>query len=190
MIVEINTSKLIEEGLTSDQYVLLYLIWEKKSAVASHLLKNNQALVKSLPDLVEKKYLLKFDSSTIIIDRKKVQQLIGLKVDFFWELFNTYPAKVFTGGSNRVLRALSHDSWDAKTCKKKYESKIKTLAKHEHVMDCLNAELNERRKRNSMEYMQQLITWINQSSWEKSEVLLESQTVNKLNGDRYGEGLI
>ena len=190
MIVEINTEQLIKEGLTSSQYVLLCLIWQNNYAEAALILQNDQGLVNSLPELVEKKFVLKLEKTTIIIDRKKVQALLELKDDFFWELYNTYPAKVFVKGGNRTLRSLSHDSWDAKTCKRKYEAKVKTLAKHEHVMACLEAELAERRrKRDGMAYMQNFETWINQSSWEKSEPLLESKTLSKIQ-PRYGEGLV
>ena len=45
--------------------------------------------------------------------------------------------------------------------------------KHQHIIQCLNKELQLRKVGNGLAYMQQLETWINNYSWEKYSDLSE-----------------
>ena len=50
------------------------------------------------------------------------------------------------------------------------------INKHNEVIKALQTELDIRRKGNGLEYMQQLVTWVNNHTWEKYIGLDESES--------------
>lgn len=175
MIVEVNVDTCLKDNLTASQYTFLSLLWQKKVNTAIELMKIDIGLQKSLPDLLERKYLMTKDNLWII-ERKKCNMLFGEREDSdFWEFFNTYPMKVSLNGSTRVLRAQDPNAKNAMEAKSKYKARVKSKAMHRHVMACLNAEMEQKRRSNKLGYMQNIITWLNQQSWQMSEYLLKNE---------------
>lgn len=120
-------------------------------------------------DLVQKDYLSVVFQTVELTDKgRNLFETTSSFIDTaFKELYELYPRHVPDGrGGYRVLRAKALDSEDAKVCKKKYESAIKNDKKlHDKVIKGLRIELYMRK--NSMTYMNNLQTWINQRAWEK-----------------------
>ena len=192
MIIEVNTDYLIQSKLTANQYVMLNLLFEGKLNSFEYYLLTYDA-TEDLKDLQSKGYLLNYSEdiqvNDLIISRDKVLKLFGYEESLFWEIFGTYPIKVSNGsGGTRALRPTSHKSALTKKMQKKYEKKVKTKAKHEHIMRCLKAEMWMRKKSNSLQYMQQLDVYLNQESWYNYEYLLEMSNEQKTNN--YGQELI
>ena len=196
MLIEINVDLLIKNGLTASQYVMLKLLNDGNvNTFALYALTAGRE--EELQDLVTKGYLLGYnpegDINTVTLAKTKVGELFALPDGYFWEFFGTYPIKVNKkSGGQRILRSSSPDSREAKICEQKYMARVKTLNQHKHVMRCLEAEMWHRRKGNDMEFMQQMVTYINQESWSKYEGLLElsSQVQAEKQKPKYGQKLI
>lgn len=175
MIVEVDVQVCLDSKLTISEFVFLSLLWQKKANTAIELMKNDIGLQKSIPDLHKRGYLIVKDKLWII-DRKKCNLLFGKREDSdFWEFFSTYPMKVSLNGATRVLRAQDPNSKNAIEAMGKYKARVKSKAMHRHVMACLNAELEQKKRSNKLGYMQNIITWLNQQSWQMSEYLLKNE---------------
>ena len=61
--------------------------------------------------------------------------------------------------------------------KKRYLNKIRTSIKNEDVFYRLQQEIETRTNENSMKYMSNIISWINQCGWEKYEPLKTGQKI-------------
>lgn len=196
MNIEINVSQLIKNKLTASQYVMLLLLFENNTELFVNYANLYGFAKKEIQGLVDQGYILSCDPQNpltcITIARDKVRTLIGVEESYFTELFNTYPIKVPSRDNGvRILRASSLSSKDAKTCKEKYDRYIRgNILKHKHVMDCLNKELEVRKRGGQMQFMHALVTYINKNAWDTYEGLLtENNTIT--NADtKYGEDLI
>lgn len=161
MIIEIDTERLANLGLSSDEYVYLTMLSRNeidsslKLNVDLELLQTNGWVKLGEGDEVTLRD--KFDSSTIS------------DFDQMWHgLLSRFPLKVINQGTVRMLRAKDPDSKANSKSKAKYKKIVGTdKEKHDRIIQCLNRELDLRRKGNGLGYMQMLETWINNHSWEK-----------------------
>jgi len=191
VVIQINTKAMLEAGLTGTQYMLLELLKVRNNKVIRQYLDMDPSAKEDLLVLKTLGYILKMDKTGYLINHKQINQVIDLKDELFWEIFGMYPIKVYNGNVTRILRASSPDSKEAQECLKKYKTKVKTIEKHEHIVKCLNVELGMRNKEKNTEYMQKLVTWLNQSSWENYESFVnEAGNMNLENKESYGGGLV
>lgn len=188
MVIEINTSSLINGGLTPNQFTILKILFEKKIQIAKQLLTANDYKA-DISVLKSKEYIIQFDATGFLVDDKKCKELFELPDSSFWELFSAYPIKVpGRNGGSRILRASSENAKDTTLCKKRYDNVVKTRELHDFIMECLDVELKMRRKTNAMQFMQELNVWLNQRSWEKYASLLEeAKTITEV---KHGQQLI
>lgn len=195
MNVEINVPGLIKNKLTASQYVMLLLLFEENTELFVNYVNLYGFAKKEIQGLVDQGYILSCDPQNpltcITIARDKVRKLVGIEESYFTELFNTYPLKVSDGRAVRVLRPSSLSAKAAKVCKEKYDRYIKgNLIKHKHVLDCLEKELQTRRRGGNMQYMHALETYINKNAWDAYEGLLDANTTIKHQDTKYGQDLI
>jgi len=191
MIVQVNVENMIANNLTTTEYVLLELLRLRKDNYIKRYIAIDSKAKKAIYSLKSLGYILKIDKNGYTIDQKKCSRLLDMDESNFWELFSTYPIKVISGNEMRILRVADPDSQGAKKLLKKYESKVKTKSKHQRILACLNLELKMRKKDNSLKYMQQLSTWLNQESWEKYESFLDQVgTLNLTNNEIHGGKLV
>ena len=195
MNVEINVEGLISKKLTASQYVMLVLLFESKTELFVNYVNLYGFANKELQGLVDAGYILNCDPANpltcITIARNRVRKLLGIEESYFTELFNTYPIKVSNGQSLRILRPTSLSSKAALTCKAKYDRYVNGhVLKHKHVIDCLDKELEIRRRGGNLEFMHALETYINKNAWDAYEGLLDDSTTIKSSDTKYGEGLI
>ena len=185
MIVEINTEKL--DGMGCNEIAALQLLYEGKTIPDSLKDHINFTL------LSDKEYVLLHNSSHRI-NKKKVQDLLGLKDSYFWELFSMYPMKVpGAKGGSRSLRSTNIHSEEAEKCRDKYEAYLQKKSagmRHAHVMRCLDAELKMRKSSGALPFMAELPTYINQQGWHKYEYLLDEEVSGVQSQEKYGEKLI
>lgn len=161
MIIEIDTERLANLGVSPDEYVYLTMLSRNeidssfKLNVDLELLQTNGWVKLGEGDEVTLRD--KFDSSTIS------------DFDQMWHgLLSRFPLKVINQGTVRMLRAKDPDSKANSKSKAKYKKIVGTdKEKHNRIIQCLNRELDLRRKGNGLGYMQMLETWINNHSWEK-----------------------
>jgi len=189
MLIEVNTETCVQNNLTPSQFVFLALLWQKETDVALEILSKDSSLKDSIKDLLDRGFLMMI-SNRYIIERKKCNELFGESEDSdFWEFFSTFPLKVMSNGTSRPLRAQDPNSKNALEARAKYKAKVKSKAMHKHVMACLNAELDNRKRSNKLGYMQNIITWLHQQTWQMSEYLLKSENP-KYVAPKHGEGLV
>lgn len=161
--ITVHVPTLIGLGLNANQYMHLAFLYHQLPANLAPL---DDADIDSL---IEKDYLRVVFTTVELTDKSR--NLFEASNNFvdaaFKELYDLYPRQVPDGrGGYRVLRAKGLDSEDAKVCKRKYESLIRNDKKlHVKVMKGLRNELLMRK--NSMTYMQNMQTWLNQRAWEK-----------------------
>lgn len=160
MIIEIDTERLTNLGLSPDEYVYLSLL--KSSQL--ELLKLNVDL-----ELLQTKGWVKIGEEDDVTLRDKFDSLTISDFDQMWHgLLSRYPLKVINQGTVRMLRAKDPDSKANAKSKAKYQKIVGTdKEKHNRIIECLNRELDFRRKGNGLGYMQMLDTWVNNHSWEK-----------------------
>jgi|TARA_R110002020_G_scaffold292835_1_gene508241 hypothetical protein len=195
MNVEINVPGLIKNKLTASQYVMLLLLFEGNTELFVNYANLYGFAQKEIQGLVDQGYVLSCDPKNpltcITIARDKVRSLIGIEESYFTELFNTYPLKVSDGRSVRMLRPSSLSAKAAKVCKEKYDRFIKgNLIKHKHVIECLEKELQLRKRGGNLQYMHALETYINKNAWENYAGLLDTETTIQAQDTKYGQDLI
>lgn len=107
----------------------------------------------------------------------------------FDELFGNFPAKVRgPNGQHRPLRAKSEGTKDYRVCRDKYIKILKEGYSHDRIMKALKAELEEKRRSDSMGYMKALVHWLNARQFEMYEHLIEEE--EKKEESNYGRSII
>lgn len=91
------------------------------------------------------------------------------KYDDFEQLYAMYPVSVTRpDGSVDYLRK------DRMLCSKIYSIVVKgNKDSHDHIMRCLNSELNYRKSSGTMKYMKRLSKWLSQREWENFEDVID-----------------
>ena len=171
--VDLDFPALFAIGLTPDLYLLLYwkfhsTMYEFPSILSFHFSGY------SLKYLEDNDYI-KITGFNQFELRDKSNQMFSPNSfnKMFYELLSTFPLKVPSyNGTYRVLRPKDPGANLNKVAKKKYFDIIKgKQGLHDKIIKSLNNELENRRNANSFMYMQNLITWLNQRTWEMYEDL-------------------
>ena len=182
IIIDLNALK--KTNLQTDEYIIMELIrLEKNKELYSFLMdhmKLKEDELKMFFEYYEEQEWIKIvknidvnNLTNCLVLREKYITLALPKTeevdfDIIWNLF---PISAPTVSGNRPLRAMSLESQNYKDAKKRYLNKIKTSIKNEDVFYRLQQEIETRTNENSMKYMSNIISWINQCGWEKYEPL-------------------
>ena len=172
MKVDVDFEVLEQTGISADDFLYLYIIYRKGF---NYL--NNLNLKPNLEDLQEKGYIKLGETPDHHVIRQEFIDLFSSNFDqMFAELIGTYPIKVTT--INRGIRVLHAKDPDAKAnlkSKLRYKKVVgDKVYKHRHIMNCLDKQLTI--ERNTLSFLQNLETWINNHTWEKYENLDEHDT--------------
>ena len=90
--------------------------------------------------------------------------------DEFYEVFPVYVTR--PDGTKGFLRA------NVNKCRKEYNKIIgKSKAMHDHIMDCLKFELQDKVTTGKMIYMQTMWKWLVQHGWEYYEDRVKEETI-------------
>ena len=172
MRVEIDFEVLSETKMSADDFLYLYIIYRKGFNYLTQL-----NLKPNIDRLQENGYV---KLGELPEDHTIRQDFIDLFVsDFeqmFAELISTYPMKVNSpNGGVRILHAKDPDAKANDKCRDKYKKIVNDKPyKHKHIMKCLDLQLTL--DRDSLGFLQNLETWINNYTWEKYENLDENDT--------------
>jgi hypothetical protein len=198
MIVEVNVDYLYDYQISAAQYLFLSLCNNKKFNTADKLVHRNKITIEEIKDLKEKGFILndvvETDSSKIIFSKVNIGKLFNVSPDkeYFWELVSYFPIKVNSNRGERILRPKSHEAKEMKECKKKYDRILgnkNSKEVHEHILKCLLAELDFRKRNNSLGFMRALTTWLNKQEWYSFEHLIDLSNTSKTT-PTYGQQLI
>lgn len=131
-------------------------------------------------NLVKKGYIVKLSNDQIIPSPKAVNYFESSET--FEKFYNTFPHKVpGRFGEERPLRNASVESNGALVTKGIFKSKTKGNQRlQQHIIEVLEAEIQWRENNNSLQYMNNIDTWLRQNNFEKYEYLLENNsTINR-----------
>jgi hypothetical protein len=134
-------------------------------------------LDKDIDSLVEKEFLKKL-SKQVILSEKAINYFESSEL--FNKFYHIFPHKVpGRFGEERPLRTESSNTSSALVTKGLFKKKIRGNKNlQEHIINVLSAEIDWRQNNNSLQYMNNIDTWLRQHNWEKYEYLLESNTIN------------
>ena len=163
MNIEINTDFLTDKKISADDYLYLYILQRNGDKYLQTL-----TLKPNIDSMLEQGYL-ELSEDHYIVTTKYTDFFSNNFTVMFAELIDTYPWKVKS--PNRGIRIL-HAKDSAAKANDKAKNKYKRITKvkqdvHEHIIKCLKIQLEV--EKDSLGYMQNLETWLNNHTWEKYE---------------------
>ena len=168
MRLEIDVNWLVNNSLTPNSLLFLQSVkdkdWESVEKQLNWLSNTEKCLMISHGYLLDPDKYEEYPDITKMQVTRKYEDLISEnKVDFWNEFFANFPVKVpgRNPGTYRYVRM------DNDKVRKKYTSIVKgNIAVHKRILEGLNKELEVRKVANSMQYMNNLETWLNNRVWE------------------------
>lgn len=167
MLITIDTEFLIKNKLSATQFVALYLIKEREIDLLMKFLKETDTLdnfIQSISKLIKQGFILDYradmyDFKYLEVNDKFVQLVSG--GDLFQELIEYYPKSVIRP-DGRVDYLLT----DLPKAKKTYTKLTQNnKALHQHIIQCLKEEIEEKEDGGGLAYMKRLPKWISEKSW-------------------------
>ena len=165
--VNINLIQLLKLNLTINEYLTLY----KLKLLSEKIPLPFSSTEDCLKSLVSKGFLeidgdgLKFSASGLKVFR---QAGTAITKKDFEEFYLLIPMK--TPGGRRLRSGVDKggkSTRDFDTCYQKYLKVAKTTSEHEDIVQATKNCIADYRRRGSMEYFQNIETFINQRTWEK-----------------------
>ena len=173
MIIEYSVALLEQLKLTPNEFFIITLIKHKEFDLLERFLKENYTRDES-ENAFRKFISLKYLTSTSYLKNSydysvcKLGNELNSKLktdDIFEEFLEAYPSSVIrTDGVIDYLRT------DQKSCKLLYIKTTKnSRSSHEHILKCLNFEVEKRNRDGSMKFMPRMSKWLTQESWKSYE---------------------
>lgn len=188
MILEIDTSVLDRiPNLSINQLVFLTLVLSDIKTI-------NQDIQKLLSLVNEEEIrelelrgliLIKQDKSgnQVISKTEELDNLLKEDKSMFDEFYDQFPVYVIRpDGTKGFLRS------NINKCRKEYNRIVgKSKAMHEHIMNCLKYEIDNKMQTGKMGYMKTMWKWLTQHEWETIEEQMKLE--EPLNSYSYGAEL-
>lgn len=177
MIVELNVSSLVKEGISASKYLVLYLFNYQKYTVLSNYLRKTNSLHDLLWAIKEgylsDEHIIKIDKDTkpysidwsMVDGTNKLKVYLEGEVDLFDELYEEYPTRVV-----RKDNSTDYLKTDKKACKILYK-KITGGQRHIHnkILENLHRQLDVYKSTGKMGYMRRLKNWLSAEEWKAYE---------------------
>ena len=187
MIIEVNT-KILDEfpGLSMNQLVFLSMILGKNQPKYQDV-RNVISLISDdeISYLVEQGLItsIERDDSITYQPTDKLTNAVLPKEDYFDVFYEMYPVYVMrSDGTKSYLRA------NVNKCRHFFNTKCgKSSAMAEHLINCLDFEINKRMREGSISYMMTMWNWLTRSQWEAVEEEMNDTTKSV---NTYGTELI
>jgi len=176
MILELDTSLLEKLNISINQLVFVNLVLNENQI-------NNQDIHFLLSRVSELEIQDLINRNIVIVEEKdndkiyKLSDIVEstLKVksdDMFDEFYNTFPVYVIRpDGTKGFLRA------NINKCRHEYKKIVgKSLAMHNHIMECLRWEIENKTTTGKLSYIKTMWKWLTQHEWECYEEQLLEET--------------
>lgn len=186
MILEIDTSILdIIPDLTINQLVLLNLVMNDNQSNNQYIHKLISLVSESeVQDLINRDFIAITleNNNTVLHSTDKLISLLKEDKTMFDQFYDNFPVCVIRpDGTKGFLRA------NISKCRKEYNKIIgKSRAMHEHLLKCLNFEVQNKMMTGKLGYMKTMWKWITQREWEA----IEDQMNETPSYNTYGTELI
>lgn len=191
MILEIDTSYLIQNNITAHQYTIAKLVREDRLPELKkylHVSSTSITLRQDLDALYAAGLISSPPGSAISLNTidiaTKFSQTHAFTREPFEELYDAYPTKALRpDGTYDYLRV------DQKRCKKIYYNIIReSPTLHDFILRCLKAEVYDRKSKGQMSYMKRLPTWLSSEGWKAYADVVESCNDSTLEETNTGYG--
>lgn len=188
MIIEVNTKLLdLYPELNANQLLFLSIVLDKNQPKYQDVRK-----IVSLISDDEIQYLIDQhlvtsigrDDSVTYKPTEKIEQEIAPNKDYFDLFYDMYPVYVVrSDGSKSYLRA------NVNKCRHFFNTKCgKSSSMAEHIIKCLEYEIDKRMREGSISYMMTMWNWLTRSQWEAVEDEMEDRKQIPVNS--YGTDII
>jgi hypothetical protein len=163
-LIQINLDYLETKGMDLNQYLSLMKLYV-------HQEENELLPIKVCDEdfdwLIQEGLIEEQGINLILTD--KGREIFERKGDKFEEFYKLFPHKVPDGfGNFRVLSTKDPDSILGNKARKKWARVTKgNLDLQDAIIAALRYEIEYRKKSNSLTYMQNIDTWLNNGTWEK-----------------------
>ena len=179
MILEIDTSILERiENLSIKQLVFLTLVLNDNQTINQDIQRLLSLVNEEEIQELETQGLIsiQYDRDTQVISKtEKLEELLKEDKAMFDMFYDQFPVYVMRpDGTKGFLRA------NVNKCRKEYNRIVgKSKAMHEHIMDCLKYEIDERMRTGKIGYMKTMWKWLTQHEWETIEEQMKVETPNQ-----------
>ena len=105
------------------------------------------------------------DNNTVYKTTDKLKEILGKKEDYFQLFYNTYPIYVTRpDGTKGFLRG------NINKCRKEFNRIVgQSKAMAEHLLECLNFDIQEKTMYGKLGYFKTMWKWLTQHEWESIE---------------------
>lgn len=191
MIIELNTKLLdLPEDLTINQIVFLSMVLDKNQTTRNQ---DVQRLVSLISDdeisyLVHQDLITSMERGEFITYEasQRLKDFMTLSKDYFDMFYERYPVYVLRPeGSKAYLRA------NVNKCRHLFNATCgRSTAMAEHLIDCLNFEIDKKMKEGKLSYMKTMWRWLVDHQWEAIEEEMKDLDSHTNNYSTYGTDLI
>ena len=166
-ILCISSSEVKGLGLTVNTYLALMML--KYGNIGYKISEND------LQELFSKGWI---ESATIESDLSPKAKRYFTSTELFEEFYTTFPHTVPVDFKEpRPLRTVSTTTNAAKATQIRWLKRVKgNIELQKKIIQILKAEINWREINDTLKYMNNIDTWLNNYTWEKYEYLLEIDT--------------
>lgn len=182
MILELDTSLLNKFNISINQLVFISLVLNgnqvKYQDIQELLSRVNE---EEIQDLIQRNIIVvtTSDDNKIYSPSKDIVDFIKKDRDnMFEEFYEVFPVYVTRpDGTKGFLRS------NVNKCRKEYNRIIgKSKAMHEHIMNCLRYEIDDKMQTGKIGYMKTMWKWLTQHEWECYEEQVNEQQTTDLYG--------
>lgn len=167
----IDITKLISSGLSINLYFILHCIYSKDKHLLEEYVNRIGKIDRLVFDSLQENGWIKINSESLIFDNLslteksinlfKQQNSILDHKKFFKELREIYPKRVkISTGQYRPLHS------NLEGCERKYKAIVESEEMHKKILLCVKAYVKNLEDTNKTEYIQLLLTWLNQKNYQ------------------------
>lgn len=184
MILEIDTSILDRiENLSINQLVFLTLVLSDFKNINQDIQKLLSLVNEEEIQELESRGLIAtstVDDTTVIKKTAKLEELLKEDKSMFDEFYDLFPVYVIRpDGTKGFLRA------NVNKCRKEYNRIVgKSRAMHQHIMNCLSFEIDNKMLTGKISYMKTMWKWLTQHEWEtyEEQMKVEEPVISNIYG--------
>jgi hypothetical protein len=190
MNITFSVPKLMELGITPNEFTICMLLSEKRMLVLKEFAKTIPNFIEDIKHLKQIGYIQFTGLGTVILinELKITNSFLELITDFnFFDYFHSiFPVKVIRpDGKEDHLRL---NKTKCKLLYNKITKKNKTI--HNHLVDCLTKEIQDKTKTGNMGYFKQMLNWLKTEQWKRYEDKLGVKTDSVKAKDKYGTNIL
>jgi len=171
MEISMNIEYLLKNKITANEFLILQMLLENQETrlAAYKKVVGNSHYFACLISLINMNFL-EVTGNGLEITTECMRTFKGK--GFFEEFYIAYPVSVVRpDGKRESLRT------DRTRCATKYNRLAKRKDVHEHIMKCLNFEVEERTQSGSLMYMKKMPNWLSSEAWKEYEEKMKIDSI-------------